>query len=126
MKNVNEMPKGHVKLVGNIAKLKAKKDRTQHENVRLANSLFKAEDKSLSQIYKKIKNAEGATAKVVQEILGKNKMPSFKAFNEAIKQNENGLYSVWNGLSTLKKFNVSAQQKAKAKRQEKNQAKKAA
>jgi len=117
---------GHEKIVSKTDILRNKKDKSQQELVRFANNLFKIEDKTLSQVYKKISTCEkGEIKDAIQAILGKNAMPTFKEFATKIRKNDNKLYSVWNGLLCLKKFNVIEQTKKKVARQNKAEVKKA-
>jgi hypothetical protein len=116
---------GHEKTLDKTNSLREKKDKTQHEFVLLANNLIKIEDKTLSQVYKRISKAEGELKSVIKSILGKTAMPTFKEFAQKMKPNENKLYSVWSGLLNLKKFNVIEKTKKKVARQNKAEAKKA-
>jgi len=108
---------GYQKVVNTTIELQNKEEKSQHDYVRIANNLFKIEDKTLSQVYKRIKNAEGDVKEAIDSILGKSKLPTFKEFAEAIKPNANKLYSVWNGLLTLKKFNKIETTRTKVARQ---------
>ena len=108
-------PKWVNKTNATIQTLKAKSELTSFEWVRLTNAELKIADKSLSKIYKKLGELE---TKNLVGILGKSKFPSFKEFTSKAK-NGKELFSVYDGLMILRKFNKSEQTKAKISRQNK-------
>jgi hypothetical protein len=116
---------GYERIVDKTNVLREKKDKSQHEFVLLANNLVKIEDKTLSQVYKRISKAEGELKDAIKSILGKTALPTFKEFATKMNVNSSNLYSVWSGLLNLKKFNVIEQTKKKVARQNKAEVKKA-
>ena len=121
----NTQPKWFINAQNVITTLNAKDDRSAFESVRLANQLFKIENRSLSKVYNELKNSSGEIAKAVSEVLGKSGFPTFKAFKNEAKEGQQ-FFSIYTGLMMLKKFKKSAKQKARAKRQNKAQAEKIA
>jgi len=111
------------KVSATVETLSAKKTRTRFESVRLANALYKKESRTLSKIYKELSNAEGELAEVINEILGDYKFPEFKEFVKKAPENKE-YFSIWNGLNMIKKFNLKAEQKKKAAKQQAKEAKK--
>jgi len=108
-------PKWVNKTNATIETLKAKSEKTSFDWVRLTNAELKIADKSLSKIYKKLGELEKAN---LIGILGKSKFPGFKEFTSKAKERKN-LFSIYEGLMILRKFNKSEQTKAKVKRQNK-------
>mgnify|MGYP006088431633 FL=1 len=53
---IAESPKWSVKANETIKTLKAKKERSQFDTLRLVNQMFKIENRSLSKIYKDLSN----------------------------------------------------------------------
>ena len=116
--NSSTSPKWFVNAQNVITILNAKVERTAFDSVRLANQLFKIENRSLSKIYNELKNSSGDIAKAVSEVLGKSSFPTFKAFKDEAKDGQQ-FFSIYAGLMMLKKFNKAAKQVARAKRQNK-------
>jgi hypothetical protein len=118
---------GYAKLLVTIETLENKADKTQHEFARLANARLKVESKTISKVFKTLKDAYKAdinasdNAKLLRAdiigILGRSKFPDFNAFVEPVKGLDKK-YSVWKGLMMLKPFNKAAKQKTRAKRQD--------
>tara|TARA_R110000868_G_C10770943_1_gene754714 strand:- start:103 stop:483 length:381 start_codon:yes stop_codon:yes gene_type:complete len=106
-----------------IKVLSNKETRTNYESVRLANAIFKVESKTLSKVYKELKIADGDLKNAINEVLGKKTLPTFAEFRTKAKDGKE-LFSVWDGLNMLSKFNVKAQLAKKAKTQQKREAKK--
>ena len=79
----------------------------------------------MSKVYNELKNSSGDIAKAVGEVLGKSSFPTFKAFKNEAKTGQQ-FFSIYAGLMMLKKFNKSAKQVARAKRQSRAQADKIA
>ena len=110
------------KVIAKIEELKAVENRTAMQSVYLANAVHKIENKSMSKVYRSVCENEYAV-----EIYGSEKLPTFKEFCGAMKQNETGLYSVYAGLIALKRLRPqTAKEKTAAKvaRQNKTAAKK--
>ena len=105
-----------------IKTIKAKKEKTSYDWVRLINAQSKIEDKSLSKVYKRL--TELSESQKVG-VLGKSKFPSFKEFQKSATKGKD-YFSLYGGLMILKKFNASENRKAKAKRQNQIQLKKVA
>ena len=118
---------GYAKLLVTIETLEAKADKTQHEYARLANCRHKVESKTISKVFKTLKDAYKAdpnasdNAKLLRAdiigILGRSKFPDFNAFIAPVK-GQDKKHSVWSGLMMLKPFNKAAKQKTRAKRQD--------
>jgi len=117
------MSKVMKKVSATVETLIAKETRTRFESVRLANALYKKESRTLSKIYKELSKAEGELSEVISEILGEYKFPEFKEFVKKAPEGKE-YFSIWNGLNMIKKFNLKAEQKKKAEKQQKNEAKK--
>lgn len=113
-------PKWVVKTNATIQTLKGKKDKSSFDWVRLTNANDKLENKSLSNVFKKVKELN-ETQKA--GILGKSKFPTFKDFKDVAKDGKN-LFSFYDGLMMLRKFNKVETIKTKVKRQNANQLKK--
>lgn len=100
---------------------------TTFELKRLVNAKMHLENKSLSKIYKdlsrsnKDKNEKDEIKSLINQMLGKNKFPTFNEFKEEAK----GTYfSTWKGLTILCEFNLNAKRKTKVAKQNKETAKK--
>jgi hypothetical protein len=106
-----------------IETLNGKETLTQFEKVRKANAIYKIESRSLSKIYKDLKTAEGDLKDAITDILGKKTLPNFAEFASKAREGKE-LFSVWDGLNMLSKFNVKAEQLKKAEKQQKREAKK--
>ena len=120
MKNSNSSPKWATKANSTIKTLKAKKDKTSFDFVRLINAQSKIEDKSLSKVFKRL-NELSETEKV--GILGNSKFPSFKDFQKLATKGKI-YFSFYGGLMILRKFNKSEKTQKKVLRQNKTQLKK--
>lgn len=119
--NSTRESKGTTKLLNRKKLLTNKKDRTQMESIYLFNVAYKLENKSLSKVYKDIKNATGLFLTIRQEILGKSKFPSFKDFQaKASKKRGKYQHSIYSGLMMLKQFNKIEKTLARVKRQNAN------
>lgn len=92
----------------NIAELKS-----------LVNTLLMLEDKNPSQLYNKLSKAKGEIAANVKLMLGKSPMPSYIEFLAELTKKNKPLYSNWDGINVLAKFNKVAQTKTKAEKQNK-------
>ena len=117
------MSKVMSKVSATVETLSAKETRTRFESVRLANALYKKESRTLSKIYKELSKAEGELSEVISEILGEYKFPEFKEFVKKAPENKE-YFSIWNGLNMIKKFNLKAEQKKKAAKQQVKESKK--
>jgi len=106
-----------------IETLNAKETLTQFEKVRKANAIYKVESRSLSQIYKVLKTADGDLKEAIADVLGKKTLPKFPEFASKAKEGKE-LFSIWDGLNMLSKFNKKAMQQKKAAKQQKREAKK--
>lgn len=119
--NSNRVGKGITKLLNRKKLLTKKKDRTQMDSIYLFNVAFKLENKSLSKVYKDLKNATGEFLKYRDEILGKSKFPSFNDFKaKASKKRGQYQHSIYSGLMMLKQFNKIEKTLARVKRQNAN------
>lgn len=122
MKNTNSSPKWATKANLTIQTLKAKKEKSSFDWVRLINAQSKIEDKSLSKVFKRLNEL---TEKEKIGILGKSKFPSFKDFQK-LAPKEKEYFSFHGGLMLLRKFNKVEKTQTKVKRQNANQLKKVA
>jgi hypothetical protein len=113
-------PKWVVKTNATIQTLKGKKDKSSFDWVRLTNATDKLENKSLSNVFKKVKEL---TESQKAGILGKSKFPAFKDFKNVAKEGKN-LFSFYDGLMMLRKFNKVETIKTKVRRQNASQLKK--
>ncbi len=113
-------PKWVIKTNATIQTLKGKKQKSSFDWVRLTNATDKLENKSLSNVFKKVKELS-ETQK--SGILGKSKFPDFKDFKDVAKEGKN-LFSFYEGLMMLRKFNKVETIKTRVKRQNANQLKK--
>ena len=120
MKNTNSSPKWVIKANSTIQTLKAKKEKSSFDWVRLINAQSKIEDKSLSKVYKRL-NELTESEKV--GILGKSKFPNFKDFQKLAPKGKI-YFSLHGGLMILRKFNKVQKTQTKVKRQNQNQLKK--
>ena len=111
------------KAKGTIEKLNAKETLTQFEKVRKANAIYKVESRSLSNIHRQLKMAQGDLKDAITDVLGKKTLPSFPEFASKAKEGQE-LFTIWDGLNMLSKFNVKAQHAKKAAKQQKREAKK--
>ena len=106
-----------------IETLNGKETLTQFEKVRKANAIYKVESRSLSKIYKDLKSAEGDLKEAIADVLGKKTLPTFPEFASKAKEGKE-LFSIWDGLNMLSKFNLKAEHAKKAAKQQKREAKK--
>lgn len=111
------------KVSATVETLSAKETRTRYESVRLANALYKKESRTLSKIYKELSNAEGELSEIIAEILGDYKFPIFREFAKKAPEGKE-YFSIWNGLNMIKKFNLKAEHKKKAAKQQVKESKK--
>jgi len=119
--------KGYAAILLTIETLEAKADKSQHDYVRLANARLKIESKTISQVYKTLRNAHRAdqiaseNAKALRSdiigILGRSAFPSFADYCKPVKGKDK-TFSIYSGLMLLKPFNKAEKQKARAKRQD--------
>lgn len=108
-----------------VKTLSAKNERTAHENVLLANALYKTEVKTLGFVYSTLKREfyneeKSALSEAVREIVGKE-FPTRTAFKREYKAQS---FHVWGGLQTLKRLNPNNKRAERVKRQNKATAKK--
>jgi|TARA_B110000908_G_scaffold119252_1_gene139749 hypothetical protein len=120
---IAESPKWSVKANETIKTLKAKKERSQFDTLRLVNQMFKIENRSLSKIYKDLSNPSPEIQVLISEILGASKFPTFAQFKEKAKK-EQTYFSVYSGLLIVKQFNKIAKTRSKVAKQNKATAKK--
>jgi hypothetical protein len=85
----------------------------------LVNTLLMLEDKNPSQLYNKLSKAKGEIAANVKLMLGKSPMPKYVDFLTELTKKNKPLYSNWDGINVLAKFNKVAQTKTKAEKQNK-------
>jgi hypothetical protein len=111
-----------------MMRLDALKTKQQAEGLNLAelkslvNTLIMLEDKSPSAVYNRLNKAQGEIADNVKLVLGKSKMPSYAEFLEEITRKPKALYSTWDGINVLAKFNKLAVTKTKVEAQNKKTA----
>jgi hypothetical protein len=111
-----------------MMRLDALKTKQQAEGLNLAelkslvNTLIMLEDKSPSAVYNRLNKAQGEIADNVKLVLGKSKMPSYIEFLAEITKKPKALYSTWDGINVLAKFNKLAVTKTKVEAQNKKTA----
>ena len=120
---ISESPKWATKSIETIKTLKAKKERSQFETLRLVNQMYKIENRSLSKIYKDLSNPSPEIQALISEILGKSQFPTFAQFKAKAKK-EQIYFSVYSGLLIVKQFNKIAKTRVKVAKQNKVTAKK--
>lgn len=118
-----QSPKWFEKANATIKALNDKENRTQFDAVRLANQMYKIENRSLSKVYRELQKPSAEIKPIIKEILGKSKFPTFAEFSAKAKEGQI-FFSIYSGLLMLKKFNRIEQTRAKVKRQNKTTAKK--
>ena len=114
----SNVPKWSVKANETIKTLKAKKERSQFETLRLVNQMYKIENRSLSKIYKELANPSEEIQGLISEILGASKFPTFAEFKAKAKK-EQIYFSVYSGLLIVKQFNKIAKTRSKVAKQNK-------
>ena len=122
-KKVVKKSKGQLKIEARIKQLEALKGQrslTMQEIVYLENARIKLESRSISKVYNYLKNEMPMERR--QAILGKKTFPTFKEFADKMPQKM--LYSYFDGLRVLVKFNTKAKTQTKVQRQNKAEAKK--
>ena len=111
-----------------MMRLDALKTKQQAEGLNLAelkslvNTLIMLEDKSPSAVYNRLNKTKGEIADNVKLVLGKSKMPSYAEFLEEITKKPKALYSTWDGINVLARFNKLAVTKTKVEAQNKKTA----
>jgi len=115
---IAESPKWATKSIETIKTLKAKKERSQFETLRLVNQMYKIENRSLSKIYKDLSNPSPEIQALISEILGKSQFPTFAQFKAKAKK-EQIYFSVYSGLLIVKQFNKIAKTRIKVAKQNK-------
>lgn len=111
-----------------MMRLDALKTKQQNEGLNLAelkslvNTLIMLEDKSPSAVYNRLNKAQGEIADNVKLVLGKSKMPSYIEFLAEITKKPKALYSTWDGINVLARFNKLAVTKTKVEAQNKKTA----
>ena len=115
---ISEAPKWATKSIETIKTLKAKKERSQFETLRLVNQMYKIENRSLSKIYKDLSSPSTEIQALISEILGKSQFPTFAQFKEKAKK-EQIYFSVYSGLLIVKQFNKIAKTRIKVAKQNK-------
>ncbi len=118
VKKSNALPKWYLNANTTINTLNAKQDRTQFDAVRLANQMYKIENRSLSKIYKELANPSAEIQSLISEILGKSQFPTFAQFKAKAKKGQI-YFSVYSGLLIVKQFNKIARTRSKVARQNK-------
>ena len=111
-------PKWATNAKATIKTLKAKKDRSQFETLRLVNQMYKIENRSLSKIYKELASPSAEIQSLISEILGKSQFPTFAQFKAKAKKGQI-YFSVYSGLLIVKQFNKIARTRSKVARQNK-------
>lgn len=113
------------KLDKKLLKLAQLKEKEEKEGLNLSeikiylNTLMMLEDKKPSKIYNNLSKDKGEIADKVKLALGKSPMPTYAQFLEEITKKNKPLYSNWDGINVLAKFNKAAQLKTKAEKQNK-------
>ena len=105
-----------------LGELKAKKEKeglNLSELKSLVNTLIMLEDKSPSAVFNRLTKAKGEIAENVKLVLGKSAMPSYNEFLAELTKKNKALYSTWDGINVLAKFNKAVQLKTKAEKQNK-------
>lgn len=105
-----------------LGELKAKKEKeglNLAELKSLVNTLIMLEDKSPSAVFNRLTKAKGEIAENVKLVLGKSAMPSYNEFLAELTKKNKALYSTWDGINVLAKFNKAVQLKTKAEKQNK-------
>jgi len=120
---ISDAPKWATKSIETINTLKAKKERSQFETLRLVNQMYKIENRSLSKIYKDLSSPSQEIQSLISEILGKSQFPTFAQFKAKAKK-EQIYFSVYSGLLIVKQFNKIAKTRSKVAKQNKATAKK--
>ena len=115
---ISESPKWATKSIETIKTLKAKKERSQFETLRLVNQMYKIENRSLSKIYKDLSSPSPEIQALISEILGKSQFPTFAEFKAKAKK-EQIYFSVYSGLLIVKQFNKIAKTRVKVAKQNK-------
>lgn len=111
-----------------MIRLDALKTKQQAEGLNLAelkslvNTLIMLEDKSPSAVYNRLNKTKGEIADNVKLVLGKSKMPSYAEFLAEITKKPKALYSTWDGINVLARFNKLAVTKTKVESQNKKTA----
>ena len=110
------------KLTNRINELKAKEQKeglNLTETKSLVNCLQQIEDKSPSQVFNKLNRAKGEIKTYIKQCLGKSSMPSYNEFKAELEKKNKQMFSLWDGLNVLGKFNKLAATKTKVERQNK-------
>jgi len=108
--------KMQIKLELTIKSLTEKENKTTNDLVRLTNAKLKLEDKSLSKVYKNLtKNVSEDLKPLINQILGKAKMPTFEEFSKEMPKKAS--YSNYSGLQCLARFNKAAKLATKVEKQ---------
>jgi hypothetical protein len=105
-----------------LGELKAKKESeglNLAELKSLVNTLIMLEDKSPSAVFNRLTKSKGEIAANVKLVLGKSAMPSYNEFLTELTKKNKALYSTWDGINVLAKFNKLAQTKTKVEKQNK-------
>lgn len=110
------------RLTNRINELKAKEQKeglNLTETKSLVNCLHQIEDKSPSQVFNKLTKAKGEIKIYIAQCLGKSQMPSYNEFKAELDKKNKQMFSLWDGLNVLGKFNKLASTKTKVERQNK-------
>ena len=110
------------RLTNRINELKAKEQKeglNLTESKSLVNCLHQIEDKSPSQVFNKLTKAKGEIKIYIAQCLGKSQMPSYNEFKAELDKKNKQMFSLWDGLNVLGKFNKLASTKTKVERQNK-------
>jgi len=116
--NKSNAPKWATNAEATIKTLKAKKERSQFETLRLVNQMYKIENRSLSKIYRELANPSTEIQSLISEMLGKSEFPTFAQFKAKAKQGQI-YFSVYSGLLIVKQFNKIAKTRSKVAKQNK-------
>lgn len=88
----------------------------------LLNAKMHLEDKSPSAVWNRLTKANSEIAPLVKEALGKSKMPDYKTFITELTAKNKEMYSNWDGINVLTKFNRASAIKTKVAKQNKKEA----
>lgn len=115
------MSKAILKAAQTVANLENKTNLTAHEAVLLANAAIKLETRTLSNVYKTICGSEFPAVKTAMAVLyPSGKYPTFVEFVKSAKAlcgNDRLVWSIWQGLRSMKALSPVAQVERKLEKQ---------
>lgn len=115
------MSKAIIKAAETVSSLENKANLTAHEAVLLANAAIKLESRTLSNVYKTICGSEFTAVKTAMAVLyPSGNYPSFSDFAKSAKAlcgSDRLVWSVWQGLRSMKALSPVAQAEKKIAKQ---------